>query len=260
LRYIEPNEFILKRFEDSFGDEEKPSWRIAIMCFKGLGSSGVLIDKLNAVPVNRKVLSGTYIPGKRSHLYNGNINGNPIAVITGCWWGGPQAAIIVEELSCIGVNYIIGLGLAGSISRDLPKCTHIVASRGLTTDGTSIAYTEADSVNADDELLRVSSLSKQNLNIGVYPATIATVDAIYRETDVAVQEWASLGAQAINMETTPLYAASAMCNVKSLWIGYISDCLLDKEWEDWFDLPESLDHDSADIVIEIIKSLVTKYK
>jgi uridine phosphorylase len=196
-------------------------------------------------------------PGDRPYLHEGSIGGNPIAVISGCWWGGPQAAIVVEELAGIGVEYIIGLGLAGSISRDLPKCTHIVALKGLTTDGTSRAYTKANSVDADDELFRTLQSTRQSFKNEIIPTTIATVDAIYQETDVAVQEWISLGAQAINMETTPLYAASAMCGVKSLWLGYISDCLLDNKWDDWFGLPDSLDHDSANMTIALLESLVS---
>ena len=99
---------------------------------------------------------------------------------------------------------------------------------------------------------------KQNLKNEIVPTVIATVDAIYQETDTAVQEWSDLGAQAINMETTPLYAASAACGVKSLWLGYISDCLLDKKWDDWWDLPASLDDDSADITIALLESLLDK--
>jgi len=69
-----------------------------------------------------------------------------------------------------------------------------------------------------------------------------------------------LGAQAINMETTPLYAASAMCGVRSLWLGYISDCLLDNKWDGWWGLPDSLDDDSADITIVLLESLLSKQR
>jgi purine-nucleoside phosphorylase len=59
------------------------------------------------------------------------------------------------------------------------------------------------------------------------------VDAVYRETEEAVRRWLSQGAQAINMETAPLYAASAACGVRSLWLGHISDSLLNQQWDTW---------------------------
>jgi purine-nucleoside phosphorylase len=37
----------------------------------------------------------------------------------------------------------------------------------------------------------------------------------------------------INMEVSPFYAASASCGVRSLWLGYVSDRLIDDEWESW---------------------------
>src|SRR6266567_1916572 len=67
------------------------------------------------------------------------------------------------------------------------------------------------------------------------PVKVATVDALYRETPADVRGWLRRGARAINMETAPLYAAAAVCEVRSLWLGHISDTLsLDgQEWESW---------------------------
>lgn len=256
MRYIDPQRFIQKRF----ADRTKPNWRVAVICFRDLKSSGILINKLRAVPMKQVILSGMDYPGDRPYVYEASISDNPIGVISGCWWGGPQTAMVVEELACIGVEYIIGFGLAGSISHDIPKCAHIVALRGLVTDGTSRAYTKANSVSADDELLRMLLSIKHNLKNEIILTIIATVDAIYQETDAAVQEWSNLGAQAINMETTPLYAASAACGIRSLWLGYISDRLLDNKWDDWSGLPDSLDDDSADMTIALLESLVSKQR
>jgi len=254
MRYIEPIRFIRRRFADKI----KPELQLAVVCFRDVRSSAILINKLHATPMQQPILSGMDNPGDRSYVYESKINNIPIAVISGCFWGGPQTAMVVEELACLGVKYIIGFGLAGSISSDIPKCTHIVASKGLVTDGTSRAYTKVVSVDADDKLLGILQSSRPNYEI--IPVNIATVDAIYQETDIAVQEWTNLGAQAINMETTPLYAASTFCGVKSLWLGYISDCLVDNRWDDWWGLPESLDEQSADITISLLESIVSKQR
>jgi uridine phosphorylase len=208
--------------------------------------------------VKQPILSGMDYPGDRPYVYEADVNSSTIALVAGCWWGGPQTAMVVEELACIGVEYIIGFGLAGSISRDVRKHAHIVALRGLVTDGTSRAYTKASFVDADDKLLRMLLSLRHGFKEEIAPTVIATVDAIYQETDAAVQEWTNLGAQAINMETTPLYAASVVSGTRSLWLGYISDRLLDNEWDDWSDCPDSLDRDSADMTVALLESLVSE--
>ena len=254
MRYIEPHRFIGRRF----ADRVKPNWRVAVICFRGPGGSGVLINKLCAVPVKQVILSGMDYPGDRPYVYEASIGNSTVALVAGCWWGGPQAAMLVEELACIGVKYIIGFGLAGGISHNMPKYAHIVALRGLVTDGTSKAYTKANSVDANDELLQMLLSIKHDFRNEITPTVIAAVDAVYQETDTAVREWINLGAQAINMETTPLYAASTLCGIRSLWLGYISDRLLDSKWDDWSDRPDSIDHDSADMTVALLESLVSK--
>jgi len=256
VRYLNPQEFIQKRF----AGRVKPNWRIAVICFRDLEGSGTLIKKLHAVPMRQNILWGMDLPSDRPYVYEAHIGGNPVGVVSGCWWGGPQTAILVEELACIGVEYIIGFGAAGSISRDLPKCSQITASKGLVTDGTSRAYTKADSISADSELLEMLQSIKGDLKHEVITISIATIDAIYQETDVAVREWVNLGAQAINMETTPLYAASDLCGVKSLWLGLISDCLLDDNWDSWWDVPNlhNLNEDAADTTTALLESLLFK--
>jgi len=253
VRYLDPHEFIQRRFTG----RAKPSWNTAIICFRDLGGSEALLNKLHAVPLKQMFLWGMDVPGDRPYVYEARTGDNQIAIVSGCWWGGPQAAILVEELSCLGVEYIIGFGFAGSISSDLPKGTQTVASRGLVTDGTSRFYTKADSVNADPELLGVVQSVVKDLKHEVIAVTIATVDAIYQETDNAVREWVNLGAQAINMETTPLYAASHVCGVKSIWLGPISDCLIGDNWDNWWDFPEkqSVDDDAIEIAIALVESL-----
>ena len=81
----------------------------------------------------------------------------------------------------------------------------------------------------------MKSLVLRRLGIAVVSVKIATVDALYRETPSDVQCWVGLGAQAINMETAPLYAAASMCGVRAVWLGHISDTLwlTTQTWDSW---------------------------
>jgi len=197
-------------------------------------------------------------PNDRHYVHEATIKNKPFIIVSGCFWGGPQAAILVEELSCLGVRYIIGFGAAGSITPALPKYTQIVATHGLTTDGTSHAYTKFKSVKADARLLGILKSVNETTNTNVVPVTIATVDAIYQETDNAVEKWRDLGATAVNMETSPFYAASKLCGIKSIWLGYISDCLLPEKWDDWWDVPKTIDEDTAEITASLVESVILK--
>lgn len=256
MRYIEPQTFV----ERHLAGQTKPDWQTAVICFLDRKGSSTLITKLHATPLTQRLLSIDPHDSEFQSTYETRINGSRLGIVSGCYWGGPQAAIITEELGYIGVKYIIGFGAAGSISRDLPKCTQITAVKGLVTDGTSRAYTKVKSLNADPGLLQTLSSIQNMLKHTVVPTTIATVDAIYQETDKAVRKWASLGAQAINMETAPFYAASKLCGIKSLWLGYISDCLVGGGWDDWYNLPITLKDEVADTTVALIETLLSKKK
>jgi uridine phosphorylase len=162
-----------------------------------------------------------------------DVSGQPVGVIARCEWGGPQTGVIVEELAHLGVCNIIGLGMAGSIVEKLPKGSLVVAGSALATDGTSRHYTDAPVVCPDEELLTAALDAAERSGLPFSEATVATVDAIYRETVELVRGLAEKGAEMLTMETTPLYAASSTCGVKSIWIGHISDCLVGDQWDGW---------------------------
>jgi uridine phosphorylase len=61
-------------------------------------------------------------------VYEATIDRHRVGVVSRCIWGGPQAAILVEELAELGVKYMIGYGAAGGIVPDLPQGTQIVVS------------------------------------------------------------------------------------------------------------------------------------
>jgi hypothetical protein len=74
-------------------------------------------------------------------VWEATAGGRRIVLVQGCLWGGPQAAILVEELACLGVRDVIGFGIAGSLVESVPKGTQIVGAGGIVIDTTSRAYT-----------------------------------------------------------------------------------------------------------------------
>ena len=246
MRYITP-EIVMR---DRAAEGPAPRWDLAVLCFRDTGSAA-MVRRLGATPVGYRTLWGMQESDDCPFVHQVTLGSKRVCVIARCLWGGPQAAILVEELAHLGVEVIIGLGAAGSLVPGLAKGTPVVATAGLVTDGTSTAYTQARQVMPHAGLLDALARIEGGLASGLARVRVATVDAVYRETEEAVQRWLSLGAQAINMETSPLYAAASACGLASVWIGHISDSLLQGEWDSWNWVPAS-----GDAAIQAVAALV----
>lgn len=238
-----------------FGAPPWPTWDIAVLSFRDSGG-GVLIDKLGARPVGGKTLYGLEETAERPFSYEVTLGGQRILLVQRCLWGGPQAAILVEELAGLGVRTIIGFGVAGSLVESLPKGTQIVGARGIVIDGTTRAYTTADTVDPDGALLAAVRATAERQGVPLAPVRLAGVDALYRETPDDVRRWLALGAEAINMETPTLYAAAATCGVRGVWLGHVSDTLwlTTQAWDSW-QRPAAFTDATVALTVGLLESL-----
>jgi uridine phosphorylase len=252
VRYITPEAFMQGRFDIN----RRPQWTIALLCFRDLEGSRQLVEGLGAVPLGYKVLSGMeeFCGNPLPYAHELAMGETKVGVIARCGWGGPQTAIVVEELAYLGVTTIIGIGAAGSIDPDIPKGSQVVAQTALLTDGTSKAYSEETEIKANPVLCSLALSAGQSLSTNVYPVRTVTTDAIYRETEAKVRTWRARGGQVVNMETSALYAASETCGINSLWIGHVSDCLVGGEWDEWSDITDMTEI-SARLGLEILAQL-----
>ena len=232
MRYIDPAETIRGRLEAA----AHPQWDAAVMCFRDLEGSSAIVSRFNATPMHHGLLWGAEPSVDGPRTFECRIGGRRVAVLTRCHWGGSQAAILVEELSQLGVRTIVGVGAAGGLVEGFPKGTQAVASRALVTDGTSAHYTAEPEAHPHAHLLNLARTVATDAGIPTRDACVATVDAVYRETPELIDGYRALGAHIVNMETTPFYAAAAKCEVRALWIGHVSDCLSEDAWEPWDDL------------------------
>jgi len=249
-RYITPDAILRIRY----GDRPRPDWSVAVLCFRGPGGSEALVEKLHARPVGVKTLYALEESSDRPFVWQTALGSDRIAIVTQCLWGAPQTAILVEELACLGVRTILGFGVAGSLYADLRKGTQIVAASGLVTDGTSRAYTDRDVVMPDAGLATTLTAVAARASVPLVPVPVATIDALYRETEADVERWRAAGARAINMETAPLYAASATCGVRSLWLGHVSDSLVNQEWESWV-RPAALTEVTVALTVALLETI-----
>ncbi|MDF2645878.1 MAG: hypothetical protein K0Q73_1683 [Paenibacillus sp.] len=230
-RYLSPELVMNNRFIS----HHKPKWKVAILCFRDFVGCDIIIKTFNAKPIEGyKVFYGIDANETQRQVFEAESNGVNIGIITRLSWGGPQAAILVEELSHLGVKYIIGYGAAGSIDRDINKGDQVIGIKSLVTDGTSRSYVrDKQELFCDEELLNITMNEAIKLNIDIKHVTVANIDALYRETKELIQDYQSRGAQIVNLETSALFAASEICNVSSIWVGFISDSLVSDNWDNW---------------------------
>ena len=251
MRYITPETIMRGRF----GANPKPRWDAAVLCFRSHEGSRLIAQTLEAEPLGYKVLWGMDEVSAYPLAHEFAIGKARVGLIARCLWGGPQTAILVEELAHLGVRHLIGIGAAGSIAANLPRSTQIVATAALTTDGTSRAYVDEAEVCVNPAIYAAIQRAERAHSWRLRGVKVATIDAIYRETDTMIRVLAGRGAETVNMEVTPFYAASAVCGVESVWIGHVSDCLVNHAWEPWDNL-EQMTAQSAQIGLDVLEELL----
>jgi len=252
-RLITPRDVIAHRF----GKSGPPRWKVAVVSFSDLRHSRDLTGIFGAKPVKHKTIYGMEEYAPYPYVYEARVAGHKVGLVTRCNWGGPQAAIVVEELACMGVKWLVGMGLACSLSGDIARGTQIVAKAAIPSDGTSRAYTRGP-MRADSRLLTIALKSSVAMGNPARPVTAATVDALYRETPALIRRLRLAGAEALNMECGPFYAAAKACGIRALWTGFVSDRAAGKKWEDWWGNHDEWFNANARICLETVKAILGK--
>ncbi|URN93799.1 MAG: hypothetical protein NAG76_18505 [Candidatus Pristimantibacillus lignocellulolyticus] len=243
-RYLSPKSVMI----NCFMNNPKPDWKIVILCFRDYIGCEILTNTFNATPIKGyKIFYGIDANETERQVFEADIFGQKIGIVTRLSWGGPQAAILVEELTHLGVQYIIGYGAAGSIDGEIKKGELIVGLRSLNTDGISNIYLpEKKELLCNIELLQIAREESIKLQFNIKEVIVANVDALYRETKDLIRKYQSEGAQIINLETSALYACADICKVKSIWLGFVSDSLVNDKWNNW-------DTDSKEMSLKVSK-------
>jgi uridine phosphorylase len=243
VRYITPKAIVNKRFDNK---NTPPKWDTAIICFRDIKGSYELVTALKAKPFGRKVFWGMEESKELPFVFSAKLAKKNVCIITRCLWGAPQAAILIEELSALGVKQVIGFGAAGSLEASIRQGTQIVITSAMTNDGTSCHYSKFKKVTADRNLLKLCG--------EVLPVKAATIDALYRETKEHIASLKRKGAQVINMEAGAFYSAAKKCRLKVIWLGHISDNLA-KKWNNWYVDRKKMNNESIKNCINLIEKI-----
>ncbi|MGL5438827.1 MAG: purine-nucleoside phosphorylase [Filifactoraceae bacterium] len=157
--------------------------------------------------------------------YTGYYNGKKVSVM-GSGMGIPSIGIYSYELfSFYGVESIIRIGTAGSISENI-NLRDIVAGVGACTTSNFASQYKLPGTFAPiasfDLLRKADDVAKEKgvkLNVG----NILSDDAFYCDDEDAFKQWAKMGVMAVEMEAAALYMNAARLGKSALCLLTISD-------------------------------------
>ena len=164
------------------------------------------------------------------HGYTGKWNGIPVSIMAS-GMGMPSMGIYSYELyNFFGVENIIRIGSAGSMSSDV-KIRDVVFGMGACTNS---SYGDQFGLNGHyapiasfDLLSKAAELARER-ELSYHVGNILSSDTFYDDTG-RTMDWAKMGVIAVEMEAAALYMNAARAGKKALAICTISDSLVTGE-------------------------------
>jgi uridine phosphorylase len=141
--------------------------------------------------------------------------------------GGPYAVLVAEQLAAAGAELIIGLTSAGRVSPELPLPCLVSVTDAIRDEGTSLHYLPASKYVGCPVPVLVPILERELAATGwtVRRGKVWTTDAPYRETKVQLEEWATEGILAVEMQTASLFAFGVARGVAIASVAMVSNAL-----------------------------------
>lgn len=147
-------------------------------------------------------------------------------------FGGPNMAVLVEELACFGVEEICFWGYCGGIREDVSVGDRILVDRALRDEGTSYHYLpDREPFVSSGWHARWQAICSRE---GFMTGPVWSCDAPYRETQGKVEEYSGTGVLGVEMEVASLYAVCAYRGVKGIAFVVVSDLVTSRGWSPGF--------------------------
>jgi len=158
-------------------------------------------------------------------------------ILTKSWYGGPNIASLVEELSAFGVREFCLWGYLGGISSTLSIGDVIIASGAIREEGTSHHYLDSEEDTVYSEWAHEWSALPgcKEFTTGI----VWSCDAIYRETREKLERYRRAGALGVEMEVASFYAVCRAKGLRGVAFLVVSDLFRDDgTWVPGFFTPE----------------------
>jgi uridine phosphorylase len=158
-------------------------------------------------------------------------------ILVRSWYGGPNIASLVEELSAFGVREFCLSGYLGGISPGVSIGDVVIASGALREEGVSYHYIDdqADTIYSEWAQEWSLDLNCKEFETGV----VWSCDAIYRETRQKLDAYRRAGVMGVEMEVASFYAVCRAKGLKGAAFLVVSDLFRDDgTWVPGFSTPE----------------------
>ena len=152
--------------------------------------------------------------------------------IVGCAVGAPFAVLVAEQLFASGCRLLVSVTSAGQITPIGPTPYFVLIDRALRDEGTSYHYlAPATFAEAPDAklLARIEAAVGSEPGITLHRGATWTTDAPYRETEAAIARARDLGALAVEMEASALYAFSRATGHAAVCFAHVTNAMAQTE-------------------------------
>lgn len=160
--------------------------------------------------------------------FTGTYKGKEVSVM-GSGMGMPSIGIYSYELySMYDVDNIIRIGSAGAINEKV-ELRDIVIAQGACTNSDFVSQygiTGKFSPIASYDLLEKAVEQAKKIGVKYWVGNVLSSDTFYDANENALNQWATLGVLAVEMEAAALYMNAAKLGKKAIGIMTISDCPL----------------------------------
>lgn len=163
--------------------------------------------------------------------YTGMYKGKPVSVMAS-GMGIPSICIYSYELyNFFGVNNIIRIGSAGSISESISLNSIVIAQGACTNSNFAQNYHLPGTFApiASYHLLESSVQICRSMGMNYHVGNVLSSDTFYDDSPSDTLSWSKMGVLAIDMETAGLYMNAARAGKNALTLLTISDCILTHE-------------------------------
>jgi len=157
---------------------------------------------------------------------------SPVGVVEGFGFGAPNAAIVIEELTTLGVRRFINVGLAGALPNEVDFGDVVLCTAAIRDEGVSHHYVPAaryayPSTGLTDEVRQALLRTGNPFTEGM----TWTLDAVYRETVEEALAYREEGVVTVEMEAAALFTIAEIRGVEIASLFTVSDHLLaESEW------------------------------
>jgi uridine phosphorylase len=153
-------------------------------------------------------------------------------IITRSYFGGPNIAALIEELTAFGVKEYVLWGYCGAINNDVSIGDVIVAKKALREDGVSYHYLEEDEDFVESNWFEKWVFARDDY--GFREGAIWSTDALYRETDAKISRYREMDILGVEMEAASFYAVCRYKGIKGIAFLVVSDAFRDGSWKSGF--------------------------